>query len=96
MQTAPDGTISLAALVSAAFAADHAAPPCFYWTRCRRHAALEKAGRSVCHRCAATLRGTEYPLRNPCAEPLYRSDRIAAEALDMLEERPERGPATSR
>ena len=28
----------------------------------------------------------EYPLRGPCAEPLYFTGRTAAEALDMLEE----------
>jgi hypothetical protein len=88
-------TISLAALVSAAFAADHAAPPCFNWTGCGQRAAVEKAGRSVCRRCAAMLRGTEYPLRNPSAEALYASDRLAAEALDMLEERSEAEPRTS-
>jgi hypothetical protein len=88
-------TISLAALVAAALAADHAVPPCFYWTGCGQRAAIEKAGRSVCRRCAATLRGTEYPLRNPSAESLYASDRLAAEALDMLEEGPEAEPRTS-
>ena len=76
---------SLASLVSAAFGADSTAPPCFYWSHCRQRAALEKIGRSVCRRCAATLRGIEYPLRNPSAQPLYASARTAAEALDMLE-----------
>lgn len=88
MQTTSNETVSLAALVSAAFAADHAAPPCFYWMCCRQTAVLEKAGRSVCRRCSAALRGTEYPLRNPCAESLYASGRVVAEALDMLEEQP--------
>jgi hypothetical protein len=85
MPPTPSETPSLAALVSAAFAADNTAPPCFYWNRCRQRASLEKAGRSVCRRCSATLRGIEYPLRTPSAEPLYASTRIAAEALDMLE-----------
>ncbi|HEY4580359.1 MAG TPA: hypothetical protein VIG89_04930 [Candidatus Acidoferrales bacterium] len=65
-----------------------AAPPCFFWSVCSQRAALEKAGRSVCRRCAAKLRGTEYPLRSPCAEPLYFTGRSAAEALDMLEHQP--------
>jgi hypothetical protein len=88
MQTPSNETASLAALISVAFAADCSAPPCFYWVCCRQRAALEKAGRSVCRRCSAMLRGTEYPLRNPCAESLYPSGRTAAEALDMLEEQP--------
>jgi hypothetical protein len=61
-------------------------PPCFFWPGCPHPAALEKAGRSVCRRCAARLSGDEYPLRGPCAEPLYFTGRAAAEALDMLEE----------
>jgi hypothetical protein len=91
MPPSSNATTSLAELVCAAFAAEHAAPPCFYWTRCGRPATLEKAGRSVCHPCSAALHGAEYPLRNPCAEALYPSDRLAAEALDMLEEQPEAG-----
>jgi hypothetical protein len=63
-----------------------AVPPCFFWPSCLERAALEKAGRSVCHRCAVRLRGAEYPLRGPCAQPLYLTGRVAAEALDMLEE----------
>ena len=70
---------------SAAGASD-TAPPCFFWSICAQRAVLEKAGRSVCRRCAARLRGMEYPLRGPCAEPLYFTGRTAAEALDMLEE----------
>jgi hypothetical protein len=62
------------------------APPCFFWPCCTQRAALEKAGRSLCRRCAAGLRGIEYPLRGPCDEPLYFTGRIAAEALDMIEE----------
>jgi hypothetical protein len=72
--------------VSAAPVNNETAPPCYFWPFCAQRAALEKAGRSVCRRCAATLRGIEYPLRNPCIEPLYSSGRTAAEALDMLEE----------
>jgi len=79
-------TMSLADLVSAAFAADHSAPPCFYWNHCGQRATIEKGGRSVCRHCADKLRGAEYPLRNPCAESLYASSQLAAEALDMLEE----------
>lgn len=84
---------SVAALIAAAFtadqAADHATPPCFHWAACGQRAAIEKAGRSVCRRCATALRGAEYPLRYPSPESLYASDRLAAEALDMIEERPE-------
>ena len=81
-----DNTIC-SAPVSAEFTpVGDAAPPCFYWARCAQRAALEKAGRSVCRRCAATLRGTEYPLRGPCLEPIYFTGRVAAEALDMLED----------
>ncbi len=64
------------------------APPCFFWSVCSQRAALEKAGRSVCRRCAANLRGVEYPVRDPCAEPLYFTGHTAAEALDMLEAEP--------
>jgi hypothetical protein len=60
--------------------------PCFFWNLCTRPAALEKAGRSVCHACAARLHGREYPLRSGSAEPLYLTGRVAAEALDMLED----------
>jgi hypothetical protein len=63
-----------------------AAPPCFFWSVCAQRAVLEKTGRSVCRRCAAALCGTEYPLRDPCAEPIYFTGRAAAEALDMLDE----------
>jgi hypothetical protein len=80
-------------IISAAFAADHTAPPCFNWTACGQPATVEKAGRSVCRSCAAALRGTEYPLRKPTPEFLYASGRLAAEALDMLEQQPEPGAA---
>lgn len=63
------------------------ASPCFFWNLCERHAAIEKAGRSVCRACAARLRGREYPLRAASREALYLTGRAAAEALDMLEER---------
>ena len=66
--------------------AGETAPPCYFWSFCAQRAVLEKAGRSVCRQCAAKLRGMEYPLRGPCAEPLYFTGRTAAEALDMLEE----------
>lgn len=68
------------------------APPCFYWAHCARRAEIEKLGRSVCRRCAATLRGSEYPLRDPGREPLYIAGSVAAEALDMVEtQAPPRG-----
>lgn len=62
------------------------ASPCFFWNLCERHAAVEKAGRSVCRACAERLRGREYPLRAASREALYLTGRHAAEALDMLEE----------
>ena len=74
----PNGAVASAAV-------DISAPPCFFWRVCSQRAALEKAGRSVCRGCAARLRGTEYPLRIPCADPLYFTGRAAAQALDMLE-----------
>lgn len=73
---------------AASAAAGESAPPCFFWPACSQRAVLEKAGRSVCGHCAATLRGTEYPLRDPCAEPLYFTGRTVAEALDMLDAEP--------
>lgn len=66
-------------------AAEIAAPPCFFWGLCGERAAFEKAGRSVCHGCAARLRGIEYPLRGPSREPIYLTGRAVAEALDMVE-----------
>ncbi len=59
--------------------------PCFFWNLCERRAALEKAGRSVCHGCASRLNGREYPLRVESREALYLTGRAAAEALDMIE-----------
>ena len=68
-----------------------AAPPCFFARVCQQRAALEKAGRSVCRRCAETrLRGSEYPLRNSASEPIYMTGRSASEALDMEEEMSQR------
>jgi hypothetical protein len=64
---------------------DGSPPPCFFWKLCRGRAALEKGGKSVCRRCAATLRGREYPLRPPTRQPLYPSGRDAAEAMQMIE-----------
>ena len=63
-----------------------APPPCFFSKVCSARAVMEKAGRSVCRRCSGRLRGVEYPLRDASFEPLYRTARDAAEALDMLEE----------
>jgi len=59
-------------------------PPCYFWNVCSAPAALEKAGRSVCRRCAAHLCGVEYPLREASIEPIYPTARAAAEALDMV------------
>jgi len=64
---------------------DASPPPCFYWRFCRGRAALEKGGKSVCRRCAASLRGQEYPLRPPTRQPLYLRGRDAAEAMQMIE-----------
>lgn len=61
------------------------APPCFFALFCLQRAAMEKAGRAVCLLCALHLRGFEYPLRGPSAQPLYLTGRTAAEALDMLD-----------
>ena len=60
--------------------------PCFFWNLCQRRAALEKGGRSVCRACANRVRGREYPLRIPSEESLYLTGRVAAEALDMIED----------
>ena len=60
--------------------------PCFFWNLCECRAALEKAGRSVCRTCAGRLRGREYPLRGASEESLYLTGRVAAEALDMIED----------
>jgi len=60
-------------------------PPCFFWKACSARAALDKAGRSVCRRCASRLRGAEYPLRAPSAQPIYLTSHAAAESLDMVE-----------
>jgi hypothetical protein len=67
---------------------DHSTPPCFYWRVCRRPAAMEKCGRSVCRECAMTRlagRGREYPLRAPTRALLYANSRDAAAAMRMLE-----------
>jgi len=60
------------------------APPCFYFSACRRHAALEKNGKSLCRACAAHADGREYPLRAPSRQPLYLSDREVAGAVGMI------------
>jgi hypothetical protein len=62
------------------------AVPCFFWPDCQNRAEVEKVGKSVCRSCAAALRGTEYPLREPTLRPLYRSGFECAEACDMTEE----------
>jgi hypothetical protein len=64
----------------------HLSTPCFFWNLCECRAALEKAGRSVCRACAGRLHGREYPLRGASEESLYLTGRVAAEALDMVEE----------
>ena len=70
------------------------APPCFYFGACGRRAELEKLGRSVCRRCAAHLRGDEYPLQltEPRPTPAERtakqqSQRHAAERQRRAAER---------
>ncbi len=60
-------------------------PPCFFWRRCRRYAAVEKQGKSVCAECARGLRGTTYPLRPPTRESLYLLGHDAAAAMQMIE-----------
>ena len=67
-------------------AAAAAPPPCYFWNVCAERAAMEKAGRSVCVRCSAHLRGTQYPLRAPSLKPLYASGRAAAEAMNLIGE----------
>jgi hypothetical protein len=70
---------------AAAILPDASPPPCVYWRFCRDRAALEKGGKSVCRRCAATLCGQAYPLRPPIRQPLYFSGRDAAVAMEMIE-----------
>jgi hypothetical protein len=60
--------------------------PCFFWDLCQGRAAVEKAGRSVCRSCAGRVNGREYPVRIPSEESLYLTGRVAAEALDMVED----------
>ncbi len=61
------------------------AVPCFHFARCRRHAELEKQGKSLCRACAPLHRGREYPLRLSTAESLYASGRQLARQLEMIE-----------
>ena len=68
------------------FSEAFAPSPCFFSRLCGAPAAMEKAGRSVCRACAQRLRGVEYPLRCVPTAPLYLTGRLAAEALDMLED----------
>ena len=65
---------------------DSTPPPCFFWDVCAQVSKIEKAGRSVCTQCAVALAGIEYPLRAPSLQPLYLTGRMAAGALDMLDE----------
>jgi hypothetical protein len=58
-------------------------PPCYFWNVCSQRAAIEKAGRAVCSRCAANLRGYEYPLRAPSRAPIYKSGREVADAMNV-------------
>ena len=67
--------------------------PCFYWKSCRRFAAVEKQGKSVCRECAERLKGMPYPMRPPTREPLYLTGWELARDLDMIELR--RVPASS-
>ena len=74
-------------------AASFSPPPCFYWRWCAQRTALLECGRSVCARCAETLRGTEYPLRDPSADrrnllrhyALRHEAQLAAAQLDSPE-----------
>jgi len=67
------------------FSTDCSPPPCFYWKSCRRPAAVEQQGKSVCHLCAQRLKGIAYPLRPPSRAPLYQSGWEVARDVDMLE-----------
>jgi hypothetical protein len=60
--------------------------PCFFWNLCEARATVEKGGRSVCRACSNRLCGREYPLRIPSEESLYLTGRVAAEALDMIDD----------
>ncbi len=60
------------------------APPCFFWSWCAQRSALEKAGRSVCRKCAQMLRGTEYPLRIPSGDPRQPEYSLPAEDIELI------------
>jgi hypothetical protein len=70
---------------SAGLISSNGAVPCFHFVRCRRHAQLEKQGKSLCRACAWLHRGREYPLRSPAAESIYASGRQLARQLEMIE-----------
>lgn len=67
------------------------APPCFFHRDCSGIAAVEKQGKAVCRACADGLKGTEYPLRAPSREPLYRRAEELVLQLEMKEGRRKRG-----
>lgn len=67
------------------------APPCFFHRDCGGTAAVEKQGKAVCRACADGLKGTEYPLRAPSREPLYRKAEELVLQLEMKEGRRKRG-----
>lgn len=63
---------------SATGRAAFSAPPCFYWKWCSQRAVVNKVGRSVCRGCASTLRGREFPLRDPSED---RREMLRHQAL---------------
>lgn len=60
-------------------------PPCFNHARCQNRAVTEKSGRSLCRNCADSVKGQEYPLRQPSSAAIYASGFDCAQATDMLE-----------
>lgn len=65
-------------------------PPCFFHRDCGGTAEIEKQGKAVCRRCSGGLVGTEYPLREPNREPLYRKTEELVLQLEMKEQRRKR------
>ncbi len=59
--------------------------PCFFHRDCRGTAEVEKQGKAVCRKCAAGLKGDEYPLRGASREPLYANVRELILQLEMKE-----------
>lgn len=67
------------------------ARPCFFHRDCNGTAEMEKQGKAVCRKCAATMNGIEYPLRAPSREPLYRAPEELAKQLGMRASKRKRG-----